>query len=484
VNYSLLFNNQRKRLEQPWWMLIFFAMFCFWQMGFIYFIGPSLTIDGRTPLPISTDNTTVLIALAYVVSILWMMFLPRTVVWGERVLTIISLTTLLGLFLPLPDDGLRMLIYIHTFSCCVMIGFESFIIINYFTEHSTIKHLTLAYGVALVLITVVQNDFIPLTFSAFRFLLIIALTALLVFFFKMPAGKDACPQYIRKKDNITSPKKLLTGTYVLVFIGSLMGVSGPAISGEVQHGIFITYLANAIGSLLIYLMYKKATIHPFRSISICMGVGCIGFLLMFVSHYIVVLSYISCAFIGIGMLSCQMLPLYGVVLNKTYPSRFITPIIIGEALVAVLIQGVMVEMFRTAPELLNLAYGTIMVILVILFLQIEPYFLYIMGRKISEFKEEGEPELMVEMPAKTVEDDNIVNETTFEGAILINQLTKREREVLELISCGYSNADIAKILVISSHTVNDYTKKIYRKLDVHSRNAATQIMLRYEATKQ
>lgn len=65
MSYSLLFNNQRKRLEQPWWMLIFFAMFCFWQMGFIYFIGPSLTIDGRTPLPISTDNTTALIALAY-----------------------------------------------------------------------------------------------------------------------------------------------------------------------------------------------------------------------------------------------------------------------------------------------------------------------------------------------------------------------------------------------------------------------------------
>ena len=483
MSYSLLFNNQRKRLEQPWWMLIFFAMFCFWQMGFIYFIGPSLTIDGRTPLPISTDNTTTLIALAYVVSILWMIFSPRNVIWGERVLTIISLITLLGLFLPLPDDGLRMLIYIHTFSCCVMIGFESFVIVNYFTEHSAIKHLTIAYGVALALITVVQNDFIPLTFSVFRFLLIIALTALLVFSIKMPACRDACPQYVRKKDNITSPKKLLVGTYVLVFVGALMGVSGPAISGEVQHGVFITYLADAVASLLVYLMYKKANIHPLRSISICIGIGCIGFLLMFVSRYISVLSYISCAFIGIGMIPCQMLPLYGVVLMKTYPSRFLVPIIIGEALAAVLVQGVMVEMFRTAPEMLNLAYGTIMVILVILFLQIKPYFLYTMGRKIPEVKEESETNPMVEVPVKTVKDDSLVNGTTFDGADLISKLTKREREVLELISCGYSNADIAKILVISSHTVNDYTKKIYRKLDVHNRHAATQIMTRYELTK-
>ena len=150
---------------------------------------------------------------------------------------------------------------------------------------------------------------------------------------------------------------------------------------------------------------------------------------------------------------------------------------------AVLVQGVMVELFRTVPEMLNLAYATIMVILVILFLQIEPYFLYTMGRKIPENKEESQleevPEEKVEAPTETIEN----NSNIAKAADLLSQLTKREYEVLELISCGYSNADIAKILVISTHTVNDYTKKIYRKLDVHSRHAATQIMTRYETTK-
>ena len=55
-------------------------------------------------------------------------------------------------------------------------------------------------------------------------------------------------------------------------------------------------------------------------------------------------------------------------------------------------------------------------------------------------------------------------------------LTNREKEVLDLIGCGYSNKDIAKVLIISEHTVNDYTKKIYQKLDVHSRHAAAQII--------
>ena len=57
-------------------------------------------------------------------------------------------------------------------------------------------------------------------------------------------------------------------------------------------------------------------------------------------------------------------------------------------------------------------------------------------------------------------------------------------EVLELISCGYSNADIAKLLFISEHTVNDHTKKIYRKLNIHSRHAAASIINKYELSKQ
>jgi len=40
---------------------------------------------------------------------------------------------------------------------------------------------------------------------------------------------------------------------------------------------------------------------------------------------------------------------------------------------------------------------------------------------------------------------------------------------VDLIARGYSNAEIASVLVISVHTVNDHTKKIYRKLNVHSR---------------
>ena len=74
---------------------------------------------------------------------------------------------------------------------------------------------------------------------------------------------------------------------------------------------------------------------------------------------------------------------------------------------------------------------------------------------------------------------SVVPVSAISGDSPLSQLTARELEVLELIGGGYSNRDIAKILVISEHTVNDYTKKIYRKLEVHSRHAAAQVINRY-----
>ena len=164
MDHPILLENERKRTEQPFWMLLCFAMFSFWQMGFIYFMGPSLTIDGRTPLPVSMDNITALIAVGYVLSIIIMILLPQIVLWAQRAATLGAILTVIGLFLPFSEDVLRLLIYAHVFCCCFMIGFETFIMVNYFSEHSNIRHLTAAYGIALFLIAVVQNDFIPITF--------------------------------------------------------------------------------------------------------------------------------------------------------------------------------------------------------------------------------------------------------------------------------------------------------------------------------
>ena len=468
MNYSVLLANQQKRQNVSLKHLCCFAMFCFWQMGFIYFMGPALNIDGRTPLPIDMDNLTVLMAGCYVQSITYMIFLPQYVVWAERIGTLAAIATALGLFLPLPDEMLKGLIYAHVFICCTMIGFETFIIVNFLSEKSAVYALTAGYGLALFLIALVQNDFLAITFPVFRVVTVAALLLLLIFTLRLPASPKACPQYVRKDSGLVAPKKLLTGTFILVFVSSLMGVSGPSISAEVRHGVFVTYFVDAIASILVFFLYRKKEFHPFRCISFAVGLACIGFLLMYVADFVPWVSYISCALIGFGMFACQMVPLYGLVLMKSYPSRYLSPTIIGLALVAVLVQGGMVEAFRSAPSMLFLAYGVIMVILVILYLQIEPYFLYTLRRKIPEEVQLSDAEpVRQEMPEQ--EEESAPAEETLSADSPFAVLSKRELEVVDLIARGYSNAEIANVLVISVHTVNDHTKKIYRKLNVHSR---------------
>ena len=52
---------------------------------------------------------------------------------------------------------------------------------------------------------------------------------------------------------------------------------------------------------------------------------------------------------------------------------------------------------------------------------------------------------------------------------MVEQLTPREMEVLELLAIGDSNQEIADKLVITIRTVKKHTGNIYGKLNVNSR---------------
>ncbi|HEX2909553.1 MAG TPA: tetratricopeptide repeat protein [Chloroflexia bacterium] len=56
-------------------------------------------------------------------------------------------------------------------------------------------------------------------------------------------------------------------------------------------------------------------------------------------------------------------------------------------------------------------------------------------------------------------------------------LSRRESEVLKLVAQGYSNNQIANLLVISAGTVNNHLTSIYSKLGVNSRTAAIRYAL-------
>jgi len=58
------------------------------------------------------------------------------------------------------------------------------------------------------------------------------------------------------------------------------------------------------------------------------------------------------------------------------------------------------------------------------------------------------------------------------GAMRPGSLTPRESEVLRWVACGATNAEIARELWITEHTVRKHLENTYEKLGVHTRTAA------------
>ena len=484
MNNPILIENQKKRIEIPLWRLVCFSMFSFWQMGFIYyFLEPSSAMDGKIPIDINIDYGTTLTAICYILSILTMIFLPKIIVYTQRIATGVALLSAIAFFLPLPEDALRFNIYLQIFCCCLMIGFETFLVVNCFSEKSSVKYLTFGYGIAVFLIALVQNEVISIPFSTFRYAMVAALVLLFIFFLRIPAGKERLPRFVKKSDGIPAPKKLMWGTYLLMFIIALMSVAGPAIVGKVEHGVSIMYLIVALSCFSMYLIHKKANIHPFRLMPIFVGLGGLGFLLMIATSYVPALAYVACALIGFGMAACMLAPLYGVPIMKSYPSKYIPCAIIGLALSAVLVHAVIAEIFLGSPIALYIFYAVVMAALVFVFMQVEPFLMFALRRRIADdtvhaAEEETETVPAVKTEVKTESSVALADEKKNPLA----KLSPKKREVAELICLGYTNKDIAKTLVISEHTVKDYVKDIYIALEVHSRLELAALVNNYRLT--
>ena len=97
------------------------------------------------------------------------------------------------------------------------------------------------------------------------------------------------------------------------------------------------------------------------------------------------------------------------------------------------------------------------------------------GESIIQMKAGGSP-ISASIARHLLKKFNI--NTSYSKIDPCQKLSQQEVTVLRFLSKGFSCSDIAGMLGISSHTVTTHIKRIYRKLEVHSRGEAV-----YEAHK-
>jgi len=86
--------------------------------------------------------------------------------------------------------------------------------------------------------------------------------------------------------------------------------------------------------------------------------------------------------------------------------------------------------------------------------------------KISHKTDDG---VQIQAVIKSACNEKEANESELSGT---PKLTRREKDVIQLIAKGLSYNEIAQVLIMSTHTVTTHIKNIYKKLSVHSRGEA------------
>jgi DNA-binding CsgD family transcriptional regulator len=96
------------------------------------------------------------------------------------------------------------------------------------------------------------------------------------------------------------------------------------------------------------------------------------------------------------------------------------------------------------------------------------------GRRFLEHAE-----VMVALADRAVRDARAHDDKGSVGdACVIDALTRRERQVAELLTVGLTSAEIASILFVSKRTVDHQRASLFHKLGVHSR---AELVFRYHA---
>ena len=484
-NHPLLAENDAKRLNIRLPLLVCFALYSTWQMGVMFFSGEALSISGKTPLPVSIGNMTMLITVAYILSIIFLIFFQQYCILAARVAVSAALLSVLALYIPFSREILALLYYFQAFCCVFIIGLVIASCANLLTEKAEIKNVLVIAIVSGCLIAVLHNDIIPVSFDIFRTFTVAALAFMLFLFCKLPS--KIWPHYVKKTDGLVIPIPLFTGLFILICLSNLMTLFGSAVAETTKNGISVYNMAFAVSGVILAVLWKRWNIMPLQSVSVLVALAALGFVLAIASLYITELAIIACALLGIGLTLGTMSTYFGLVMAKRYPSKFIIPIAISTALMTVIIHSALLEAFRYDHQILYIIYVVIAVATAILYLMLEPYLLYsFKNRSLTENSNPQADEQLKDINEQTEENlKQLIGEFPKNlQTSTLDDLSYQELRIAELSLKGHTYAEIATALNLKLNTVRWYMKNIYTKLQINSKAELFHLALKREVKSE
>lgn len=260
-------------------LLLFSTPFIVWQMGIIYFSGTTMSLFGRTPVPLTQEDTTLIIAAGYILSILFLSFFPRKAVWAERFLLPVALLATILMLLPLSPQVITVLFYISAFVCVFSIGTMLSVAAQHFTVDTTWRDGIISMTVGGVFIAVLQNDLLKVSSTAFIILSVLLVAMLTTLFYMIPAKIET--PFVTREDKTKMPKILFFGIWLISGFSTLLVCFASSYAESVPGGVSTIYLSAAVMAVVLYLLRKKLGLKSIRvyGVFFCnIGVRvCIGF---------------------------------------------------------------------------------------------------------------------------------------------------------------------------------------------------------------
>lgn len=443
---KVLSSTARKTFTVPVWVLVFLQTFSIWQMGVVYYSSKVFTVNGVTPLPVSVDTATIPITIGYLVGAALAYFLPRRVGLWARILTILSLISILLMFAPIPEKILVLLYYFSVFTCVTFISVTAVLAINIYSLKTALKDGIIATLISAPFIALLHYQTFALGFRTFNNFSAIIQVLILIGLSRIPPSFETVFIPAGKKPTATKkvlPPTLLTGGTFFVFtVVCLCVLFSSTTTESVENGISILYLSSTGWALLFMWLYYKKKVNPFLLYKIFLGITALGFTFWLLPFSVtkplslILQGAVNC----VGNLAWFLVA----VLFEKWNKRGIAPLSILIALVTVLLHSALLEILRNNTAVLYAVYAVIAIILLVVYLLTEPYFRRVW---LDDYKK-------------------VMTETKNNS---LSSLTKREMEVLPLVIRGYDNAMIAKMLYVSDNTVKFHLKNIFLKMNVHNR---------------